>query len=206
MNKKEYTKPPTFWNIFVFILLITFIGFGGGNAIMPVIKRYAVDKYKWLDEDEFHQNVVLTNMLPGPAAIQTTAYIAFKSLSKFKAYLVVCLASMPHTFFAVGLIFAFNKIPTQYLVVVQIGVLVAITGALLGFGYNYFKKGRKVMKLSLWIILFLTTLIFSLFIPTPYNVPVLVMILVIAIYSTVFIIRTKKAKKIDNDEIKKGIK
>ncbi|WFQ93739.1 chromate transporter [Mycoplasma feriruminatoris] len=206
MNKKEYTKPPTFWNIFVFILLIIFIGFGGGNAIMPVIKRYAVDKYKWLDEDEFHQNVVLTNMLPGPAAIQTTAYIAFKSLSKFKAYLVVCLASMPHTFFAVGLIFAFNKIPTQYLVVVQIGVLVAITGALLGFGYNYFKKGRKVMKLSLWIILFLTTLIFSLFIPTPYNVPVLVMILVIAIYSTVFIIRTKKAKKIDNDEIKKGIK
>nr|WP_257720604.1 chromate transporter [Mycoplasma mycoides] len=35
-----------FWNIFLFILLITFVGFGGGNAIMPVIKRYAVDKYK----------------------------------------------------------------------------------------------------------------------------------------------------------------
>ncbi|WP_434338364.1 chromate transporter [Mycoplasma capricolum] len=205
MNKKEYIKPPTFWNIFLFILLITFVGFGGGNAIMPVIKRYAVDKYKWLDEDEFHQNVVLTNMLPGPAAIQTTAYIAFKSLSKFKAYLVVSLASMPHTFFAVGLVFAFNKIPTQYLIVVQLGVLISITGALLGFGYNYFKKGKKVMKLSLWIVLFLSTLLFSLFVPTPYNVPILVMILVIAIYSTIFIIRSKKTKKVDSDEIKKGI-
>lgn len=195
MRKKEYQKEPTFWNIFVFIMLITFVGFGGGNAMMPVIKRYAVDKYKWLDEDEFHHNVVLTNMLPGPAAIQTTAYIAFRTLSKFKAYLVVSLASMPHIILAVGLIFAFNKIPGQYLIAVQTGVLVAITGALIGFGWNYFKKGIKVMKLSLWMILFLVSLSFSLFIPTPYNVPVLVMVLVIAIYSTIFVVKAKRTRK-----------
>ncbi|ADK69214.1 chromate ion transporter (CHR) family protein [Mycoplasma mycoides subsp. mycoides] len=61
------------------------------------------------------------------------------------------------------------------------------------------------MKLSLWLVLFFTTLLFSLFVPTPYNVPVLVMILVIAIYSTIFIIRSKKLKKIESNEIKKGI-
>ncbi|SYV94757.1 chromate transporter, partial [Mycoplasma putrefaciens] len=74
-------------------------------------------------------------MLPGPAAIQTTAYIAFKSLSKFKAYLVVSLAALPHTLFAVGLIFASNYIPTNYLIAIQVGVLVAISGALIGFGW-----------------------------------------------------------------------
>lgn len=51
------------------------------------------------------------------------------------------------------------------------------------------------MKLSLWMILFLVSLSFSLFIPTPYNVPVLVMILVIAIYSTIFVVKAKRTRK-----------
>lgn len=48
------------------IIMVTFIGFGGGNAMMPVIKRYVVDKYQGLDNDEFDRNVVVTNMLPDP--------------------------------------------------------------------------------------------------------------------------------------------
>ncbi|TNK91411.1 chromate transporter, partial [Mycoplasmopsis pullorum] len=31
-----------FWPLFIFVLKVMIIGFGGGNAIMPVIKSEAV--------------------------------------------------------------------------------------------------------------------------------------------------------------------
>ncbi|MCS4536966.1 MULTISPECIES: chromate transporter [unclassified Mycoplasma] len=196
-NKK---KKPTFWNVFVLILMVTFIGFGGGNALMPVIKRYVVDKYEWLDNEEFDKNVVITNMLPGPMAIQALSYVAIKALGFWKGTIVVVLASIPHVVLAVCLIFLVNKLDKRYLMIIQTGVLVAIVGSLIGFAWNYFRKGIKESRISLWLILFISTFAFSLFIPTPWNVPVAIMVLIIAIFTTVFFI--KKRKNITNK--KKG--
>lgn len=200
---KNKIKKPTFWNVFLLILMVTFIGFGGGNALMPVIKRYAVDKYHWLDADEFDKNVVITNMLPGPMAIQALSYISIRSLGFWKGSLVVILAAIPHVALVVGLYFALTQLPQKYLVVVQIGVLSAIVGCLIGFGWNYFKKGIKESKISLWIILFLSTILFSLFVPTPFNVPVAIMLLFIAIFTTHYIIKKKRISKSTQNSVQK---
>lgn len=200
---KNYTKKPTFWNVCLLIIMVTFIGFGGGNAMMPVIKRYVVDKYQWLDNDEFDRNVVVTNMLPGPMAIQSLTYIAIRALGTFKGILAVVFASMPHVALTISLIFVANLVPRDYLIVVQTGVLVAITGSLIGFAWNYFKKGIKETKVSLWIILFLITLAFSVFVPTPYNIPVAIMFLIIAIYSIIFLVKRKQERKLKATPIQK---
>ncbi|QBF34866.1 chromate transporter [Mycoplasmopsis phocirhinis] len=190
MNKKQ--KKPTFWNMFILILTVTFIGFGGGNALMPVIKRYVVDKYAWLDSDEFDKNVVITNMLPGPMAIEALSYIAIKALGFWKGFIVVILASIPHIVLAVGLIFLVNKLNRRYLAIIQTGVLIAIVGSLFGFAWNYFRKGIKESRISVWILLFISTFAFSLFVPTPWNVPVAVMVLIIAVFSAVYVINKRK--------------
>ncbi|WP_029608487.1 chromate transporter [Mycoplasma simbae] len=202
MKNTNYKKP-TFWNVFVLILMVTFIGFGGGNALMPVIKRYAVDKYGWLSSDEFDKNVVVTNMLPGPMAIQALAYIAIRSLGFWKGSLVVTLAAIPHILLTILLIFAIGWLPQKYLIVVQTGVLVAIVGSLLGFAWGYFKKGIKNIKISLWVILFLVTFCFSLFIPTPYNIPVAIMLIIICIYTTFYLIQ-KRRKNPKKEKINKN--
>ncbi|WP_429996442.1 chromate transporter, partial [Mycoplasmopsis bovis] len=66
-----------FWRVLWFIIFTSFIGFGGGNALLPIFKRYSVDKYRWLSEKEFEENVILTNMLPGASVIEALSYIAF---------------------------------------------------------------------------------------------------------------------------------
>lgn len=58
-------KVNLFWKVFWFILKISFISFGGGNAIMPIAKRYSVEKYNWLTSAEFDEVVIMTNLLPG---------------------------------------------------------------------------------------------------------------------------------------------
>ncbi|MBU4689494.1 chromate transporter [Mycoplasma zalophidermidis] len=192
-NKENHIiKKPTFWNVFVLILMVTFIGFGGGNALMPVIKRYAVDKYEWLDSDEFDKNVVITNMLPGPMAIEALSYIAMKTLGFWKGFLVVLFASLPHIVVTIALFFVLSKLPLEYLYVVQVGVLVAIVGSLIGFSWSYFKKGIKSNKIGVWTILFLITMAFSLFVPTPYNVPVAIMFLIIGIFAAIYCVQKRK--------------
>ncbi|BAP00811.1 chromate transport protein [Mycoplasmopsis californica HAZ160_1] len=198
--KNDKYKKPTFWNIFILIIMITFVGFGGGNALMPVIKRYVVDKYGWIDSDEFDKSVVVTNMLPGPMAIQVLSYISIKSLGFWKGMLVVTLGAIPHVLLTIALFFLINLLPLKYLYVVQVGVLVAITGCLIGFGWNYFIKGRKQTGITLWMILFISTLAFSLFVPVPYNLPIGIMLLIIAIYSTYYIIKKRTKIRQNTDK------
>ncbi|RMX34664.1 chromate transporter [Mycoplasmopsis fermentans] len=191
----QYTKKPTFWNVFLFILFITFIGFGGGNALMPVIKKYAVDKYKWLNEKEFDENVIITNMLPGPSVIEAISYITIKLLGFKKGLFLASFATLPHVLVFFLIFYFVQHIPQKYLFVIELGVIVAIIGSLIGFAWEYFKKSRGKTKISLWLILFLITFAFSLFIPTPWNMPVIIMVLIICIFATVEAIKHKKEIK-----------
>ncbi|WP_342277392.1 chromate transporter [Spiroplasma endosymbiont of Nephrotoma flavescens] len=37
---------------------ISFFGFGGGNAVMPLIKNEVVVKKRWITEDEFNHLLI----------------------------------------------------------------------------------------------------------------------------------------------------
>lgn len=44
------------------------LGFGGGPSVIPLIRHEAVNKYKWIDDDEFGEILAIANALPGPIA------------------------------------------------------------------------------------------------------------------------------------------
>lgn len=194
-NENKYAKKPSFWNVFWFTIMITFIGFGGGNALMPVIKKYAVEKYKWLTLEEFEENVVITNLLPGPSVIEAMSYTAIKLLGFGKGMIAIIFGILPHTIVAFLLFYFAQKLPTKYLYTIEVGVLVAIVGSLIGFGMQYFKRAQDKIKISLWITLFLITFAFCIFIPSPWNMPVFIMVLVIVIFYCIVAIKRKNNKK-----------
>ncbi|TPR54655.1 chromate transporter [Metamycoplasma neophronis] len=196
-------KRPSFWRVLGFILFISFVGFGGGNALMPVIKRDAVDKYHWLTEEEFDRVVVVTNMLPGASVIEAISYISIKCLGFWKGFIITIIGILPHCFLFFGLFLAMTYVPKQYLYVVSLGVLISIIGFLINFGINYMKKSYKKMNVGLWIFLFLITLAFSLFVPVPYNMPVFVMVLVMVIFFIIVKIQKRNAKKLIPNKNKK---
>ncbi|QSF13980.1 chromate transporter [Mycoplasma sp. Mirounga ES2805-ORL] len=173
----------SFWKIWWFIIVITFIGFGGGNALIPTIKKYCVNKYKWLSEDEFEENVVLTNILPGPSVIESLTYIATKLLGNLKGSLAVLLGVLPHIV-VVFLLFYFSKwIPTKYLYAIETGAFVAIIASLIGFVISFFNKAKlSNANYFLWLTLFFISFLFCLFIPAPFNLPAIILVIAIIIF------------------------
>jgi len=52
--------------------------FGGGPASIPFVHREAVVRYKWMDDEEFSEAVVIGNTLPGPINTKLAGYIGFR--------------------------------------------------------------------------------------------------------------------------------
>ncbi|MFV8480833.1 chromate transporter [Mycoplasma sp. 653B] len=191
--KTKVASKASFWEVFLFILKVTIIGFGGGNALMPVIQREAVGKKKWLTEEEFDDIVIVTNMLPGASVIQTLSYIAITLLGKVKGTILTLVAILPHVLLAFAFLVVLTKyLPANYLKIVSVGVLVAIIAFLINFGIRYAKQAHKTMATPLWIIIFLFSAGYSLFIPAPYNLPVVAIVVVIGIYSIWYLATRKK--------------
>ena len=63
-----------FWTFFK----IGLFTFGGGYAMIPFIHQYAVEKYKWITDDEFLDIIAIAEATPGPIAINSATYIGHK--------------------------------------------------------------------------------------------------------------------------------
>lgn len=50
----------------------------GGPAMIPFIKKMAVEQRKWLDGRTFKEGVVLSQFIPGATAMQTAAYVGLQ--------------------------------------------------------------------------------------------------------------------------------
>lgn len=88
-----------FWKVFWFIIFILFIGFGGGNVLLLIFKWYLVDKYCWLSEKEFEENVILINMFFGVLVIEVLSYIVFKILGFWKVLIVIVFGVLFYVIF-----------------------------------------------------------------------------------------------------------
>lgn len=66
------------WDIFIAFFRVGMLGFGGGPASIPLMRKEAVEKYKWMDEDEFIDMLSISNTLPGPIATKLAGYIGYR--------------------------------------------------------------------------------------------------------------------------------
>ena len=54
--------------------------FGGGYAMIPLIKREVVENKKWIDEDEMFDIIAIAESTPGPLAINTATFVGSKMM------------------------------------------------------------------------------------------------------------------------------
>lgn len=66
------------WDIFIGFARASNLGFGGGPSLIPLVKAEAVDRYHWMDNEEFADALAIGNALPGPIATKMAAYIGYK--------------------------------------------------------------------------------------------------------------------------------
>ncbi len=66
------------WDLLIAFARASNLGFGGGPAVVPLIKIEVVERYHWLSNTEFTDALAVGNALPGPIATKLAGYIGYQ--------------------------------------------------------------------------------------------------------------------------------
>ena len=105
MNKKHKDG---FRVLFWSMMKIGCIGFGGGNALIPVLQKDIVDEKKMVDQTEFEKDVVVASITPGALPVEIAGGIG-KRLFGWKGMLAGSVGmAFPGVFLTVVLLSVFS--------------------------------------------------------------------------------------------------
>jgi len=66
-------------NLFLSFVKIGAVSFGGGYAVISMIQQEILEKYNVIDNRQFVDMLALSEMTPGPLAINSSTFVGFKS-------------------------------------------------------------------------------------------------------------------------------
>ena len=84
-------------HLFLAFIRIGFLAFGGGIAVLPLVQKEIVDTYQWLSTAQFLDLVTLSELTPGPIAINSATFVGYKLGGVFGAVISTgsfCLPSI----------------------------------------------------------------------------------------------------------------
>ena len=64
-----------YWQLFVSFFQIGLFSFGGGYAALPLIQEQVVTRYGWLSMAEFTDLITISQMTPGPIAVNSATFV-----------------------------------------------------------------------------------------------------------------------------------
>lgn len=64
--------------LFYAFFKVGLLGYGGGPSSIPLVHKEVVERYHWMDDDEFSDVLALANTLPGPIATKLSGYIGYR--------------------------------------------------------------------------------------------------------------------------------
>ena len=74
-----------YWQLFVSFLKVGAFSFGGGYAALPLIQAEIVDSHQWMTLQEFTDLITISQMTPGPIAINSATFVGTQIAGVFGA-------------------------------------------------------------------------------------------------------------------------
>lgn len=95
--------------LFLSFFKIGLFSFGGGYAMLPLIKKEIIEVHGWLTNAEFIDIIAISEMTPGPIAINSATFLGYR-VSGILGSVVSTIAVVLPSFIIMSLIFHFvNK-------------------------------------------------------------------------------------------------
>lgn len=96
-------------NLFISFFKVGLFSFGGGYAALPLIQNEVVNINKWLSVSEFNNLITISQMTPGPIAINSASFVGTRVYGLAGA-IVASLGCVTPSFIIVGSIsYFYNK-------------------------------------------------------------------------------------------------
>lgn len=149
--------------LFISFLKIGAFSFGGGYAAMPIIQSEVVDTYHWLTLEEFTDLITISQMTPGPIAVNSATFVGIRIGGIPGAIVATLGCILPSSILLIFLSWMYMKY--KKLTILQtilsvlrpaVVVLIAISGIKIlqsAFGINEFSvENFKFHMLAIFII------------------------------------------------------
>ena len=81
--------------LFYVYLKIGIFGFGGGYAMLSLIQADVVDRYGWISSQEFTDIVAISQMTPGPIAINSATYVGYTVAGFWRSVVATVSVCLP---------------------------------------------------------------------------------------------------------------
>lgn len=140
-----------YWELFLVFFKIGAFTFGGGYAMIPLIRNEVVHKKKWIADNEFMDMLAIAQSMPGPIALNTALFVGNKRLG-FKGSLFSGAGVILPSFIAILLIamvftqFKGNPVVERIFKGIRPAVVALIVAPLLSLG-----KSAGIKWTNLWI-------------------------------------------------------
>jgi chromate transporter len=155
-----------FWHIFISTLYISAFTFGGGFAIMPMLKKRFVDELKLIDEKDMLDYMAVAQTSPGVIAVNTSVLIGYKVAGAMGALAAVLGTILP-PFVITAIIsvlyeaFIQNQIVAAALKCMQAAVAAVIVNVAVNLAGNILKK-REVFPILIAMAAFIAVYFFDI--------------------------------------------
>ena len=97
------------WKLFISFLKTGTFGFGGGQAIIPLIQEEIVEKNAWLTEEQFVDYLAMGQMLPGPIATKMSVLIGYDLHGYLGAFVALMGMILPSTIAIIVIFLLFQE-------------------------------------------------------------------------------------------------
>jgi chromate transporter len=142
-----YQDPPIS-RIFLSFLRLGVTAFGG-PAMIPYVRKVAVEQQKWIDGETFQDGVALCQTIPGATLMQMTAYIGLKVRGVWGAMLSYIGMIFPAFLLMLGLSYAYgltHKLPAVFSIFsgLQAVIVAVVANATISFGKISLKNWKSL--------------------------------------------------------------
>ncbi|MFY2155782.1 chromate transporter [Cytobacillus firmus] len=142
-------------DIFMAFFRVGILGYGGGPSSIPLVHKEVVDKYKWVDTDEFGDVLALGNALPGPIATKMAGYIGYRVGGFLGMVTALAAAMVPTIVLMIILLTALNTFKDQPWVAGMTKAVVPVVAVMLAtLTWDFVKKSSKSSLGWGWTLLF----------------------------------------------------
>lgn len=150
-----------FWTFFK----IGLFTFGGGYAMISIVREAVVERHGWLGEDEFTEMIAISESTPGPIAINMATFIGYKK-NGFLGSALATLGVVLPSFIIIYIIALFLEgfMQNPFVGYAFLGIKCAVAILIANAGWGMLKKMKKnIFSWTIFAIVFCLMIVLDIF-------------------------------------------
>ena len=135
------------WKLYALFFKMGLFTFGGGYAMLPILKKEAVEKQKWLTEEELLNYYSIGQCTPGIIAVNAASFIGYK-LHKLSGLVSATLCVISPSLIIIVLVAALLRqyMDNQYVQWAFGGIRIGAIALIIDTVWDMWQKGVKGIR------------------------------------------------------------